>query len=398
MTGKTDVRVRAHTTYSVTEFTQGDYASGSRELASNISLDSANTVAKALFAQASDQNALVLLTAHEQVVDARHSPFTAALVEALRVRPNGTELRVVLDERTSNRQYPGARMTWVEPVRSSPVQNLTRESGIYMRFDGLGKVMDLSKAGAIAATVRENIATELVRLNLPETLSDLSRETSKRGIEAFIAVQASAKEHWPEHEIEAMLAAIAKKTGKAKIDLRSVFEQAQARVRKAKAQVNAQTTVREEDTASEGLTVREEAYCRKRADGLGPRAAARAADYSHPEVVIEALEQEPKIKARIAELMAVSVSLSALEESGSIRQAAERARWDEDDANRAAAKPLSNATEEFFALNVGFYGMSVDQAAAQMSLPLGVGDSLIENDAVSKRIAYLRTCRPGGEA
>ncbi|UTC28720.1 hypothetical protein MARCHEWKA_02070 [Brevundimonas phage vB_BpoS-Marchewka] len=372
----TDLRVRAHITYSVTSYHETGKTGTSREAGSGFSLDSANAIAEALYGVSSQPRALYQIAVNEQVHDTAQPSgaqpdWLASAAAWLALRPAGTLMTV---ERVDAGDRMGTRLTTYEPVktRSAPEVFTIKTSG----FDLKGGLGDLQ---SVADTVKDSIMREISRINLPERWEDLSSETTRRGLEAFMAVQTVGKDAWRDHEIEGMVNRIAQRTGKAKIDLRRMFENAQERVMEAK------RILADAVPTTAPLTAREEHYCKNRAKGCSPVVAARYAGYLsdwRSTFNVGGLENSPPIQARIAELITAKAPAEATPQ-----------------ALPAGAARLDNATQEFFALNIGFYGMTVEAAAKQMSLPLETADGLMEMPTVKARIKFFqRTLRANVEA
>ncbi|USN13880.1 hypothetical protein KABACHOK_00430 [Brevundimonas phage vB_BpoS-Kabachok] len=356
----TDLRVRAHLTYSVTSYQDTGKTGTSREVGSGFTADVANEIAEAVHAVADAPRDLTLV----DVTDATYEIAKAAhRVSQIVDAPEGT---AYLIERLSPRQV---RLTEVTPQ----TQRYTIDATVLDLKSSLGNLQ------TVADTVKDSIMREISRINLPERWDDLSSETTRRGLEAFMAVQTVGKDAWRDHEIEGMVNRIAQRTGKAKVDLRRMFENAQERVMEAK------RILADAVPTKAPLTAREEHYCKNRAKGCTPHDAARYAGFLNDPTSsfnTALLENSPPIQARIAELItakapAATPTTAQTPPNGSYR--------------------LDNATQEFFAMNIGFYGMTVEAAAKQMSLPLETADGLMQMPSVEARIKFFQRCAAWGE-
>ncbi|USN14575.1 hypothetical protein DOMOVOI_01000 [Brevundimonas phage vB_BpoS-Domovoi] len=378
----TDLRVRAHITYSVTSYEDTGKTGTSRTVGSGFPLDSANEVAAAVFAAADTPRELYQIAVDEKVHDVTLPDDTRPdwLADAshwLALRPPGTLVTV---ERVGPDDRMHARLSIYEPVKSRPGLRLDTTG-----FEIKSTLSSVESAiGSVADTVKDSIMREISRINLPERWDDLSSETTRRGLEAFMAVQTVGKDAWRDHEIEGMVNRIAQRTGKAKVDLRRMFENAQERVMEAK------RILADAVPTKAPLTAREEHYCKNRAKGCTPHDAARYAGFLNDPTSpfnTALLENSPPIQVRIAELVEkVEFQVGA-------------AVWEvpADKAPKNGSYRLDNATQEFFAMNIGFYGMTVEAAAKQMSLPLETADGLMQMPSVEARIKFFQRCAAWGE-
>lgn len=349
MTGKTDVRVRAKLTYTVTTYNVEGAALGSQEIASGMRLSGANAIARAVHGDQDQPGELTTLKFSKGEAAFDEGSWLAGAHQALAKHAPGT---LLLLELPGTGQPSRVGVTFIIPETTVTA--------------AAGDEKVSNPAQGVVDTLKDRLSREISRINLPERWEDLSRETTRRGLEAFMAIQMAGKEAWRDHEIEGMVNRIALRTGKAKIDLRRMIESAQERVAEAQ---------RGEQVRAD-LNEREVHYCRNRAKGLTPDQAARYAGYQHPYAASAALlEANPRVKRRIAQ------------EQEKVQAEAVRV---------AGTQRLENASQEFFALNVGFYGMTVEEAAKQMSLPLPAADGLMAEPIVQERIKFFQRCNARG--
>ncbi|UTC29165.1 hypothetical protein BAMBUS_00820 [Brevundimonas phage vB_BpoS-Bambus] len=363
----TDLRVRAHLTYSVTGYHRTESTGTSRVVGEGFTAEKANEIAAAVHAVTDQPGDLTQMVVSEMTfsLDRRDAPsWLAESYAHLAAQPEGS---VYMLERLPASKV---RLTKVKPSTAPAFK---------IDVTGFEIKSVLGNLQTVADTVKDSIMREISRINLPERWEDLSSETTRRGLEAFMAVQTVGKDAWRDHEIEALVTRIALRTGKAKIDLRRMFESAQERVMEAK------RILADAVPTKAPLTSREEHYCKNRAKGCTPHDAARYAGFlNDPTSAFNTalLENSPPIQARIAELITAKAPAEATPQ-----------------ALPAGAARLDNATQEFFALNIGFYGMTVEAAAKQMSLPLETADGLMEMPTVKARIKFFqRTLQANVEA
>lgn len=381
MTGKTDVRVRPHLTYSVTAYIETDVTGTSREVASGMTPDAANEIAKAVHNASDDPRHLTYFeveqTEHNLYGDTGDRPEWLGIADA-RLAGKGEGSAILIEKLPNHR----IRVTTAvaKGYRGRPQPSLAIASEVWAFQNPLeGR---LTQVEAVVASLKDNVIKEVGRLNLPERWEDLTRETTKRGLETFMAIQTAGKDVWRDHEVEALVDAIQKKTGKSKIALRSMFETATEKARAALTEVeqvvkDAAGSTFEQDLGD--LTEQERLYCRHRSTGMKPIAAAKAAGYTEDSA--HTLESTATIRRVITAMMAEKPQADVGSGAGT------NGSW-----------RLENATQEFFALNVGFYGMTVEDAATQMSLPLATAEGLMQMPSVSARIAFFQRCRAAGES
>lgn len=440
-----DVSVRPHVTYGVHTYHK---SFGANELAQHLPLQKANELAFYIHSGMGEHaGSLTSMRVRRNAIPIAEVPENhAGVLIRLLERAKGSRLVITLEVESTSEdgQESGQQLVieTIEPRVQKSIAILGRDESLYVetapeKHTSAQTIRSArtirSSVGDIRSAIRDVLLEEQSKIHLPETWEDLSRETSKRGLEAFMALQTATRNIRRDHEIEALVSAIAKRTGKAQSELRVTFEKAQARV--AKITMPLIANLRTGAMADEIIDTVQ----------LQLRQVGRDLDFSDVvEQVIKATRRrEESVRSFVQQAFAAEGVSTLKSDDAPVREVDMTGAsagaleikpgvvWSVDDPLAvgspspdmfnttlstddplAVGSPhpdmfskvgdgserLENATQEFFALNVGFYGMTAEAAAQQMSLPLPTADDLRRMPAVIARIDYFKRCHAKADA